>query len=142
LLPDFAPIHSRNLDVFITPDMYTGDLLRRSPGGTTLSTWAVAEVVSMGATLSSPDTSPGAPGEVRLESAFIEAAGTCAVLVNLTLGLSVPLAVSGTAGDYPSARQQCAHRDALLPSGGLDTGGVPRDSFSSLFPLSSWMATF
>jgi predicted nucleotidyltransferase len=71
--------------------------LRRSPSRTTLSSWAVVEVVPMGATLSGPDTSPGAPGEVRLEAASFEAAGTGAELVPLAVVLSVPLGFVGAA---------------------------------------------
>jgi hypothetical protein len=41
----------QDLQVFLTPDMFSGVLLRRSTGGTTLSTLAV-EMVPMGATLS------------------------------------------------------------------------------------------
>jgi hypothetical protein len=52
----------------------------------------------MGATLSGPETSPGAPGEVRLEAASFEAAGTRAELVPLAVGLSVPLGYFGAAG--------------------------------------------
>jgi predicted nucleotidyltransferase len=63
-----------------------------------LSTWAVVKVVPIGATLSGPDTSPGAPGEVRLEAASFEAAGTDAELVPLAVGLSVPLGFYGAAG--------------------------------------------
>jgi hypothetical protein len=84
--------------VVFTPETYTGVLLRHSPGETTLSTWAVVEVVSMGATLSGLDTSPGAPGEVRLEAASFEAAGTGAELVPLAVGLRVPLGFIGAAG--------------------------------------------
>jgi hypothetical protein len=90
-------MHSRGLRVF-TPETFTGVLLRRSPGRTTLSTWAEVEVVSMGATLSGPDTSPCASGEVRLEAASFEAAGTGAELVNLAVGLSFPLRFNGGAG--------------------------------------------
>jgi hypothetical protein len=45
-------------------------------------------VVPIGVTLSGPDTSLGAPGEVRLEAASFEAAGTGAELVPLAVGLS------------------------------------------------------
>jgi hypothetical protein len=69
LLPEFARINSRNLRVFFTPETYTGVLLPHSPVEKTLSTWAVVEVVTMGATLSGPDTSPDDPGEVSLEAA-------------------------------------------------------------------------
>jgi hypothetical protein len=71
-------------------DTYTGILLRRSPGGKTLST-----------SLSDPDTSTGAsgaPGEVRLQAASIEAAGTGVVPVPLAVGLSAPLGLFGAAG--------------------------------------------
>jgi hypothetical protein len=52
----------------------------------------------MGATLSNADTSLGAPGEVRLEASSIETAGTGAVLVSLTVGLTVQLGFLGGAG--------------------------------------------
>jgi hypothetical protein len=76
------------------------------PGGTTLSTWAVEVVVPVSATLSGPDTSPGAPGEVHLEAASIEAAGTGAVPVPLAVGLSVLLGLFGAAGERPTVRQR------------------------------------
>jgi hypothetical protein len=71
-----------------------------------LFTWAVVGVVPMGATLSGPDMSPGAPGEVRLEAASFEAAGTGAELVPLAVGLSAHLAFLVRRGDCPSVRQQ------------------------------------
>jgi hypothetical protein len=52
----------------------------------------------MGPTLSGPDTSPRAPGEVRLEVMSFEAVGTGAELVILAVGLSVPLGIVGAAG--------------------------------------------
>jgi hypothetical protein len=56
-------------------------------------------VVLMGATLSGPDTSPGAPGEMRLEASSFEAARTVAELVRLVgVGLSVPLGFIGSMG--------------------------------------------
>jgi hypothetical protein len=55
-------------------------------------------VVTMGATLTSPNTSPGAPGQVHLEAASIEAAGTGAVLEPLAVGLSDPLGLFAAAG--------------------------------------------
>jgi hypothetical protein len=94
------------------------------PGGTTLSTWAVEEVLPMGATLSGRDTSPGGPWEVRLEAASIEAAGTGAVLVPLAVGLSVPLGFFGAAGwssKCPPAVVPTV--TSFSPLGDLDTGG-------------------
>jgi hypothetical protein len=52
----------------------------------------------LGVTLSGPEMSPGAPGEVRLVAASMEAAGTGAVLVPLAVGLSVSLGLFGAAG--------------------------------------------
>jgi hypothetical protein len=63
-----------------------------------LSTWAVEETVPLGTTLSDPDTSPDAAGEVRLGAASIEAAGTDTVPVPLAVGLSVLLGFIGAAG--------------------------------------------
>jgi predicted nucleotidyltransferase len=63
-----------------------------------LSTWAVVEVVPMGSTLSGPDTSPGAPGEVGLEAAYFQAACSGAELVPLAVGLRVPFGFVGAAG--------------------------------------------
>jgi hypothetical protein len=85
------------LPEFFTLNTYTGVLLRRSPEGTTLSTWAVERALPIDATLSGLDTSRGTPEEVNLEAASIKAAGTGAVLVNLAVGLSVPRGFFGVA---------------------------------------------
>jgi hypothetical protein len=68
-------------------------LFRRSPGGTTLTTRALL-VVLVGATLSSPDTSPGAPG-----AASVESGGKGGVPEPLFVGFSVSLGLFvGAAG--------------------------------------------
>jgi hypothetical protein len=51
-------------------------LLRRSPGGTSFSTWALEGVVLVGVAPIGPDTSPAAPVEMRLCSASFEVTGT------------------------------------------------------------------
>jgi hypothetical protein len=91
LLADFARIDSRNFLGFLTPDTYTGVLLRRSPGEARFSTWAEFGMVPLGVTVRGPDTLPDVPGDVRLGAASMEAAGTAAVPVPLAVGLSVPL---------------------------------------------------
>jgi hypothetical protein len=115
-----------------------GVLLRRSPGKTTSSTWEVLDVVPLDATLSCSGTSPCSPGEVRLEAASIEAGDTGAVQVPLAVGLSVPRNLFGALG--------CASKrpptvvpamTSVSPRWDMDTGGVPRDAFSSLHPLPS-----
>jgi hypothetical protein len=73
-------------------------LLRRSPGGTDLSTWALGVVVPVGVPLIGPDTSPGAPREVRLSVASKEATGTGRMTVPLAVCLSGPFGFWGVAG--------------------------------------------
>jgi hypothetical protein len=98
LLAVFERIHSRDLLGFLTPDKYTGVLLRRSHGGgARFSTWAVVVVVPLGVKLRGQDTLPDAPGDVRLGAASEEAADTAAVPVLLAVGLSVPLGLLSSA---------------------------------------------
>jgi hypothetical protein len=95
-------------------------------------------VVPMGTMLSCPDTSPGAPGEVSLEAASIEVAGTGAVLVPLAVCLSVPLGLFGAAGlasKCPPAVVSSV--TSFSPLGNFDMGEVPRDAFSSVPPSPS-----
>jgi hypothetical protein len=63
--------------------------LRLSPGGTLFSTWALEVFVLVGLPPINPDTSPGAPGEVRL-CAF-DATGTDGEPVHLAVNLGGPL---------------------------------------------------
>jgi hypothetical protein len=55
-LPDFARTQSRIFLISLTPDTYTGVLLRRSPGGMALSTCVLGLVVPAGVPLIGPDT--------------------------------------------------------------------------------------
>jgi hypothetical protein len=98
LLADFVRIHSNKLRGFFTPETYTGVLLRCSPGGTTFSTWAVEEVVLISVPPIGPDTSPGAPGEVRLCVASFEATGTDREPVPLAVSLGGPLGLLSAVG--------------------------------------------
>jgi hypothetical protein len=82
--------------MFLTPDTYSGVLLRRSRGGTTLFIWALA-LVPIGVPLSGPDKSPSVPGEVRLCLASIEAAGTDTVPAPSAVDLSGSLGFFGAA---------------------------------------------
>jgi hypothetical protein len=76
--------------VFLTPDTYTGVLLRRSAGGGGFSTLAVVVVVPLGVPLR-PGHATGCFTDVRLGAASEEAAGTAAVPVPLAVGLNFPL---------------------------------------------------
>jgi hypothetical protein len=83
---------------FFTPETYTGVLLRRSPGGTTFSTWALEGVVLVGVPPIGPDTSPCAPGEVHLWAASFEATGTDREPVPLAVNLGGPLGLLSAVG--------------------------------------------
>jgi hypothetical protein len=90
--------NSFSVRVYLSPDTYTMVLLQLSPGGTRLSTWTMEWVVPWGATIRGPYTLPGAPAEVRLGAASIEAAGADAGSVILAVGLSVPHGLFGVTG--------------------------------------------
>jgi hypothetical protein len=60
----------------------------------------------MGATLSGPDTSPCAPGEVRLEVVSFETAGTAQSWYPWLCALAFDLTFSVRRGDRPSVLQQ------------------------------------
>jgi hypothetical protein len=108
--------------LFLTPDTYTGVLLRRSARGTRLSAWAVEVMVPVGAT-------PHVPCRVRLGTCSIEAAATDLVTVALAVGLSLPfglLTLEGCVSECTSAVVLTLTPYSLLR--GLDTGefrGMP-----------------
>jgi hypothetical protein len=97
-----------------------------------LSTWAVVWVVPIGVTLSDPDTSPGALGEVRLEAASFRSSGYWRRAGTLGYGLEGPTWLSWCGRVIAQASASSgAHRDVLLPSGGL---GHRRSSAGRLRP--------
>jgi hypothetical protein len=63
-----------------------------------MTTWAVCVVVAAGVPLIGPYTSSGAPGEVRLSVASIEATVTGRMTLPLVVGLSGPLAFLAAVG--------------------------------------------
>jgi hypothetical protein len=122
------PVH---LCVFLTPDTQTAVSLRRSPGEH-FSPWALG-VVSAGAPLIGPDTSPGTPRKVSFllisSKQRILSAGT------LGRGLECPTWLVWRSAVSVQAAANCgAHRDVILRSEGLGFGEVLRDDFMSLAP--------
>jgi hypothetical protein len=97
--------------------------------------------VPAGESLIGPNTSPGAPGEVRLCATSFEVAGIDGVSVPLAMGLSDSLGRLGAAGRADKCPPAVAPTVTFFsPLGNLDPGEFSRDDYASHPPLLSWQA--
>jgi hypothetical protein len=142
LLADFARIQSRKLRVFLTPDTYTGVLLRRSEGELLcpIGRW---RKWCHWARRSAARTRHRVPWErcaLKLLTSRQRVPAQCRYI--WLWAWASNLACLARRVEHPIVRQQWCPPWRPSPLGDLDTGGVPRDALSSLPLLPSWEVPF
>jgi hypothetical protein len=120
LLADFARMQLRNPIPFLTPDTYAGVLLRQSPEGSSLSTWAMGTLCHW-ARRSRARTRHRVPRErCAFDLLPSKLRVSKAVPVPLAVSLIVPFDLFGSEGEG-GERPSGAHREVVVPMD-LETG--------------------